>query len=106
MEEKLKETECKIVEFSAVEDITRGVEAFIYVSSKQVEILRKLAQDCCKYGEEYQASGVMVMGAPLGNARRLTHYYKKISHDVEGQIAEVLKRQLRSKEVANSAECC
>ncbi|KAL0904378.1 hypothetical protein M5K25_026474 [Dendrobium thyrsiflorum] len=122
-------------------DIARGVEAFISVSSKKMEILRKLAQDCCKYGDEYQASGyglarastdfgnshnlmemerenllrvlgeqvyeplrAMVMGAPLEDARHLTYRYKKISQDVEGQTAEVLKRQLRSKEVANSAE--
>ncbi|XP_020597411.1 SH3 domain-containing protein 2-like isoform X2 [Phalaenopsis equestris] len=123
-------------------DIARGVEALISVSYKQIEILRKLAQDCCKYGDEYhQASGyalaracsdfgnshnlmeserenllgvlgeqvyeplrAMVMGAPLEDARHLTYRYKKISQDVEGQTAEVLKRQLRSKEVASSAE--
>lgn len=122
-------------------DIARGVEAFISVSSKQREILRKLAQDCCKYGDEYEASGyalarassdfgnshnlieteqenllrvlgeqvyeplrAMVMGAPLEDARHLTYRYKKISQDVEAQTAEVIKRQLRSKEVTTSAE--
>lgn len=31
-------------------NIVRGVEGFISVSSKQMELVRKLAGDCCKYG--------------------------------------------------------
>lgn len=122
-------------------DIARGVEAFISVSSKQMEILRKLAQDCRKFGDDYQASGYalarassefgnshnliekeqenllrvlgeqvyqplrsMIMGAPLEDARHLTYRYERISQDVEAQTAEVLKRQLRSKEASSTVE--
>ncbi|KAF8380820.1 hypothetical protein HHK36_028314 [Tetracentron sinense] len=35
-------------------DIVRGVEGFVLTSSKQMEIGRKLAEDCCKYGNENQ----------------------------------------------------
>ncbi|KAH7687148.1 Lysophosphatidic acid acyltransferase endophilin/SH3GL involved in synaptic vesicle formation protein [Dioscorea alata] len=35
-------------------DIVRGVESFISVSAKQMGIVTKLAEDCCKYGSEYQ----------------------------------------------------
>lgn len=122
-------------------DIVRGVEGIISVSSKQMDIVRKLAEDCCKYGNEYQSSGfalataslefgdshilmqkemdnllrvlgdqvfdplrVMIMGAPLEDARHLTHRYERIRRDVEAQTAEVLRRQLKSKEVGASAD--
>ncbi|KAL5550789.1 hypothetical protein UlMin_000965 [Ulmus minor] len=32
--------------------IVRGVEGLISVSSKQMEIVKRLAEDCCKYGNE------------------------------------------------------
>lgn len=122
-------------------DIVRGVEAFISLSSKQLEILRKLAQDCCKFGDEYQSYGYalsrassdfanshnliemerenllktlgeqvyeplrsMIVSAPLEDARHLNYRYERISQDVEAQTAEVLKRQLRSKEVSATVE--
>ncbi|PKA45986.1 hypothetical protein AXF42_Ash019747 [Apostasia shenzhenica] len=123
------------------QNIARKVEALISVSSKQIEILRKLAQDCWKYGDEYQMSSyalarassdfanshnlieverenmlsvlgqqvyeplrVMVMSAPLEDARHLTNHYERTRHDVEAQMAEVLKRQLRSRDVIASVE--
>ncbi|KAF3449217.1 hypothetical protein FNV43_RR09945 [Rhamnella rubrinervis] len=44
-------------------NIVRGVERFISISSKQMEIVRKLAEDCCKYGSENQSTH-----APLARA--------------------------------------
>ncbi|KAG0474288.1 hypothetical protein HPP92_013974 [Vanilla planifolia] len=120
-------------------NIAKGVEAFISVGSKQLEILRKLGQDCCEYGEQSQTSGyalarasnyfgdtlkliekemesmlrllgeqvyeplrVMVISAPLEDARHLTYRYESIRQDAEAQTAEVLKRQMRSKDIANA----
>ncbi|KAI4371813.1 hypothetical protein MLD38_010117 [Melastoma candidum] len=38
-------------------DIVRGVEGLVSVSSKQMEIARKLADDCCDYALENQSTG-------------------------------------------------
>ncbi|XP_038695076.1 SH3 domain-containing protein 1-like isoform X2 [Tripterygium wilfordii] len=35
-------------------NIVRGIEGYISISAKQMEIARKLAEDCCKYGAENQ----------------------------------------------------
>lgn len=122
-------------------DIVRGVDGLISISSKQMEIVIKLAEDCRKYGNEYQSSGfalaraslkfgdshllmqkemenllrvlgdqvfeplrTMIMGAPLEDARHLTHRYRRVRRDVEAQTAEVIRRQLKSKEVGASAD--
>ncbi|XP_043717241.1 SH3 domain-containing protein 3-like isoform X3 [Telopea speciosissima] len=116
-------------------DIVRGVEGFITTSSKQMEIVRKLAEDCCRYGNENQGSDsslarasckfgishssmekerenllrvlgdqiseplrALVTGAPLEDARHLTHRFEKIRQEVEAQAAEVLRRQSKLKE--------
>ncbi|XP_048320194.2 SH3 domain-containing protein 1 [Ziziphus jujuba] len=44
-------------------NVVRGVERFISTSCKQMEIVRKLAEDCCKYGSENQSTH-----APLARA--------------------------------------
>ncbi|XP_030472137.1 SH3 domain-containing protein 2 isoform X1 [Syzygium oleosum] len=46
-------------------NIVRGVEGFISISSKQMEIVRKLADDCCNYGVEKQGSGSALARAAL-----------------------------------------
>lgn len=46
-------------------NIVRGVEGFISVSSKQMEIVRKLADDCCNYGVENQGSSSVLARASL-----------------------------------------
>lgn len=121
--------------------IVRGVEALIAISSKQMEIVNKLAEDCCKYGTKYQDFGfplasaalnfgtshsmmekeranlltilgdqvyepirAMIIGAPLEDARFLTYRYDRIRQDVEAQTAEVLRRQLKSKEVVETTD--
>lgn len=122
-------------------DIVRGVEAYIAISSKQVEIVKKLAEDCCKYGTEYQDLGyplasatldfgtshilmekerdnllrmlgdqvyepirTMIMAAPLEDGRFLTYRYERIRQDVEAQTAEVVRRQLKFKDVGETAD--
>ncbi|XP_078182675.1 SH3 domain-containing protein 1-like isoform X1 [Carex rostrata] len=120
-------------------NIVRGVESFIAISTKQMEILKRLADDCCKYGNENQSSSFalpkasvdfgtcyklienenenllkvlvdqvfeplkeMIMSAPLEDARLLTYRYRRIRQDVESQIAEVMKRQMKSKEAGTN----
>ncbi|XP_038982875.1 SH3 domain-containing protein 1-like isoform X2 [Phoenix dactylifera] len=46
-------------------DIVRGMEAFIAISLKQMEIVKKLAENCCKYGNENQSSGFALARASL-----------------------------------------
>jgi endophilin-A len=123
--------------------IVRGIEGFISVSSKQMEIVRKLAKDCCKYGTENEKHdsnyplasaslqygnsydileneretllGILrdqiseplraqITGAPLEDARHLTHNYDKLRQEVEGQAAEVLRRRSKLRDSSLSAE--
>ncbi|KAJ4958126.1 hypothetical protein NE237_025237 [Protea cynaroides] len=116
-------------------DVVKGVEGFITTSSKQMEIVRKLAEDCCRYGNENQVSDsalarssfkfgishnsmekerenllrvlgdqiseplrVLITGAPLEDARHLTHRFERIRQEVEAQAAEVLRRESKLKE--------
>lgn len=46
-------------------NIVRGIEGFIATSSKLMEIVRKLGNDCCIYGTEYQNSGSPLARAAL-----------------------------------------
>ncbi|KDP39730.1 hypothetical protein JCGZ_02750 [Jatropha curcas] len=46
-------------------NIVRGIEGFISASSKQMEIERKLAEDCCKYGADNQSLNSHVARAVL-----------------------------------------
>ncbi|RDY05503.1 SH3 domain-containing protein 2, partial [Mucuna pruriens] len=121
--------------------IVRAIEGFISVSSKQMEIVRKLAKDCCKYGTENQGSSyplaraslqfgnsydlveneretllgifgdqiseplrAQITGAPLEDARHLTHRYDKLHQEVEAQAAEVLRRRSKLRNSSVSAE--
>ncbi|KAL7122530.1 hypothetical protein ACP275_01G050400 [Erythranthe tilingii] len=120
-------------------DIVRGLDGYLSTSKKQMEIARKLAEDCCKYGIEnresdsplakvasdfgtshasmedhretmlgilgYQVSEplrALISGAPLEDARHLTHRYDKMRQEFEVQAAEVIRRQSKSRE--SSAE--
>ncbi|KAH7577426.1 hypothetical protein ACOSP7_001674 [Xanthoceras sorbifolium] len=122
-------------------NIVRGIEGFISISLKQMEIVRKFAEDCCKYGTENQSSDThvtraainfgtshnlmeneretllgilgdqvseplraLITGAPLEDARHLTHRYEKLRQEVESQAAEVLKRRSKIRESEISAE--
>ncbi|KAH9753643.1 SH3 domain-containing protein [Citrus sinensis] len=104
-------------------NIVRGIEGLVAVSLKQMEIARKLAEDCCKYGAENQSDNscvaraalqfgtshdlmeneretllgilgdqvseplrALINGAPLEDARHLTHRYDKLRHEVEAQV--------------------
>lgn len=121
-------------------DLIRGVEGTLSSSSKQMEIVAKLANDCCKYGSEHESTGsslaraslrfgtshnmmekerenlhrilgaqvsepvkTMIMGAPLEDARHLTHQYERIRLEAEAQAAEVFRRRLKSKEASATA---
>ncbi|XP_057965146.1 SH3 domain-containing protein 1-like isoform X2 [Malania oleifera] len=116
-------------------DIVRAVEGFISTSCRQMEIMRKLTEDCCKFGNENRSAKSplarvalhfgtsrssmeeeretliailgdqvseplrsLVAGAPLEDARHLTHRYDSLRQEVEVQAAEVLRRQSKSKD--------
>ncbi|XP_024038891.1 SH3 domain-containing protein 1-like [Citrus clementina] len=126
-------------------NIVRGVEGFVAVSLKQMEIARKLAEDCCKYGAENQSDNscaaraalqfgtshdlmeneretllgilhdqvseplrALINGAPLEDARHLTHRYDKLRHEVEAQAsfeaAEVFRHRSKIRKSDISAE--
>ncbi|KAH9753617.1 SH3 domain-containing protein 1 [Citrus sinensis] len=122
-------------------NVVRGVEVFVAVSLKQMEIARKLAEDCCKYGVENQSDNscvaraalqfgtshdlmeneretllgilrdqvseplrALINGAPLEDARHLTHRYDKLRHEVEAQAAEVFRHRSKIRESDISAE--
>lgn len=122
-------------------NIVRGAEGFVSISSKQMEILRKLADECCKYGAENQSENnyvartvlqfgashnlmenekeiflgvlndqvskplrALITGAPLEDARHLTHRYDKLRQDVEAQAAEALRRRSKTRDSEISAE--
>ncbi|KAJ6703817.1 SH3 DOMAIN-CONTAINING PROTEIN 1 [Salix viminalis] len=124
-------------------NIVRGVEGFVYISSKEMEILRKLADECCKYGSDNQNEnnhvaraalqfgashnlmeneketlvGVLndqvskplrelITGAPLEDARHMTHHYDKLRQLVEVQAAEVLRHRSKTRDSEISAESC
>lgn len=119
----------------------RGLEGFVAVSTKQMEIVKRLAEDCCKYGNSNQNLGFvlerasaefgkshnqmeierekllrvlgeqvfeplreMIMSAPLEDARLLTYRYQRIRQDMESQIADVVRRQLKSKESSGNTD--
>ncbi|KAI5656654.1 hypothetical protein M9H77_25447 [Catharanthus roseus] len=116
-------------------DIARGVEGFILTSKKQMEITRRLAEDCCKYGIENRSDAVhlaraasdfgtshasmedhrenmlgilasqvceplrvSIAGAPLEDARHLTHQYDRVRQEFEAQAADVLRRRSKYKD--------
>ncbi|KAK9046942.1 hypothetical protein V6N11_052811 [Hibiscus sabdariffa] len=123
------------------QNIVRGIEGFIATSTKLIEIARKLADDCCKYGAENQNTGsplaraalyfgkshksmederetllgilgekvseplrALITGAPLEDARHLTHRYDRLRQEVEAQAADVLRRRSKTRESEISAE--
>ncbi|KAK4435623.1 SH3 domain-containing protein 1 [Sesamum alatum] len=118
-------------------DIVRGLDGFVSTSKKQMEIARKLAEDCCKYGIENQDSDsplariaqgfgtshasmedqretmlailgyqvseplrALINGAPLEDARHLTHQYDRMRQEFEIQAAEVIRRQSKSRDIS------
>ncbi|KAE8668503.1 putative arginine/serine-rich splicing factor [Hibiscus syriacus] len=124
-------------------NIVRGIEGFIATSTKLIEIARKLADDCCKYGDENQSSGSplaraalyfgkshksmedereallgilgervseplreLIIGAPLEDARHLTHRYDRFRQEVEDQLkhAEERLNELKSSMMALGRE--
>ncbi|KAI3883419.1 hypothetical protein MKX03_031884 [Papaver bracteatum] len=121
-------------------NIVRNVESFVSISMKQLELVKKLAEDCCRYGNENQSSNALakaafefgashksmeeqmenfvkildsqiseplrasIVGAPLDDARHLTHRYDRIRQEVDAQAAEVRRRQLKSMEAGSTSE--
>ncbi|KAJ8555295.1 hypothetical protein K7X08_012791 [Anisodus acutangulus] len=121
-------------------DIVRDVEGYISTSKKQVEIGRKLADNCYKYGGEVQNGpstlprvavefgtshaamedqreimlGVLgqqvceplrasIHGAPLEDARHLTHRYDRMRQEFESQATEIIRRQSKFREASTES---
>ncbi|XP_019156499.1 PREDICTED: SH3 domain-containing protein 2-like isoform X1 [Ipomoea nil] len=118
-------------------DIVRGVEGYIATNKKQMQIARKLAEDCCKYGIENASDApplaraasifgtshaamedqretmigilgkqvseplrALINGAPLEDARHLTHRYDKMRQELETQASEVIRRQSKFRDAS------
>ncbi|XP_009793728.1 SH3 domain-containing protein 1-like isoform X2 [Nicotiana sylvestris] len=121
-------------------DIVRGVEGYLSTSKKQMEIARKLSENCYKYGCENQNGpstlpriavefgtshaamedqreimlGVLgqqvceplrasIHGAPLEDARHLTHRYDRMRQEFEAQAAEVIRRQSKFRDASTES---
>ncbi|XP_031125052.1 SH3 domain-containing protein 1-like isoform X3 [Ipomoea triloba] len=118
-------------------DIVRGIEGYIATNKKQMQIARKLAEDCCKYGIENASDApplaraasifgtshaamedqretmigilgkqvseplrALINGAPLEDARHLTHRYDKMRQELETQASEVIRRQSKFRDAS------
>nr|XP_043607191.1 SH3 domain-containing protein 1-like [Erigeron canadensis] len=70
-------------------DIVRGVEGFISISKKQKQIVKRLAEDCCKYGNEKVNAGFPLAKAAL----QLGTSYNSIE-DKRETVLEILNNQV------------
>ncbi|XP_051137538.1 SH3 domain-containing protein 1 [Andrographis paniculata] len=121
-------------------DIVRGLDGYISTSKKQMDIAKKLAEDCCKYGIENQDSDsplakvaadfgtshasiedqretlirvlgfqvsdplrALINGAPLEDARHLTHRYDRMRQEFEFQAAQVIRRHSKSRDTSSES---
>ncbi|KAK9215106.1 hypothetical protein WN944_007109 [Citrus x changshan-huyou] len=88
-------------------NVVRGVEVFVAVSLKQMEIARKLAEDCCKYGVENQSDNSCVARAALqfGTSHDLMENERETLLGIlRDQAAEVFRRRSKIRESDISAE--
>ncbi|KAL3821479.1 hypothetical protein ACJIZ3_007384 [Penstemon smallii] len=72
-------------------DIVRGLEGFISTSKKQMEIARKLAEDCCKYGIENQDCGFLIasVASDFGTSHASMEDHRKTMLGILGyQVSE------------------
>lgn len=79
-------------------DIVRSVETYISTSKKQMDIVRKLAEDCCKYGSENQHAGSPLASASLhfGTSHGSIEDEREtmlgiLGHQVSGALRESIK---------------
>ncbi|PIN13614.1 Lysophosphatidic acid acyltransferase endophilin/SH3GL, involved in synaptic vesicle formation [Handroanthus impetiginosus] len=78
-------------------DIVRGLEAFISTSKKQMEIARKLAEDCCKYGIENQdsASSLARVASDFGTSHASIEDQREAMLGILGhQVSEPLRAMI------------
>ncbi|KAJ7943962.1 SH3 domain-containing protein 2 [Quillaja saponaria] len=78
-------------------NIVRGIEGFISVSSKQMEIVRRLAEDCCKYGTEHQGTSYPLPSAAVhvGNSYNLIENEKETLIGILGEkVSQPLLAQI------------
>ncbi|PKI44037.1 hypothetical protein CRG98_035567 [Punica granatum] len=78
-------------------NIVRNVEAFISLTSKQMEIVRKLADNCCKYGVENQNTGSALAKAALqfGSSHNSMEDEREILLGIlHDQVSEPLKTMI------------
>ncbi|KAF7829128.1 SH3 domain-containing protein 1 [Senna tora] len=77
--------------------IVRGIEGLVSVSSKQMEIVRKLAKECCKYGTENQASSypLAIASLHMGNSYDLMENERETLLGIcNHQVSEPLRAQI------------
>ncbi|KAG5134630.1 hypothetical protein AAZX31_09G197300 [Glycine max] len=77
--------------------IVRAIEGFVSVCSKQMEIVRRMARDCCKYGTENLGSSYLLARASLqfGNTYDTMENERETLLGILGdQISEPLRAQI------------
>ncbi|KAL3818380.1 hypothetical protein ACJIZ3_004285 [Penstemon smallii] len=80
-------------------DIVRGLEGFISTSKKQMEIARKLAEDCCKYGIENQDCGFLLasVASDFGTSHASMEDHRETMLGILGyQVSEPLRALMGS----------
>ncbi|XP_058103787.1 SH3 domain-containing protein 2-like isoform X2 [Magnolia sinica] len=77
--------------------LVRGVEGLISVSSKQMEIVTKLSDDSCKYGNENQSDGSALARASLqfGTSHNMMEKERENLHRIlAAQVSEPLRTMI------------
>ncbi|KAJ9549539.1 hypothetical protein OSB04_022082 [Centaurea solstitialis] len=79
-------------------DIVRGVEGFISISKKQMQIAKRLAEDCCRYGTENVSAGFPLARAAkeLGTSHSSMEEKRETMLEIlNNQVSEPLRASIR-----------
>lgn len=79
-------------------DIVRGVEGFISISKKQMQIAKRLAEDCCKFGTEKVSAGFPLARAAqeLGTSQSSIEEKRETMLEIlNNQVSEPLRASIR-----------
>lgn len=86
-------------------DFIRGCQGFASVSSKQMDIVRKLAEDCCKYGtkEECSTSTLAEVSFEVGTSHKLMEKEREMFLSVlSNKVCEPLRALVRDPQLEDA----
>ncbi|KAL8138767.1 hypothetical protein V2J09_004768 [Rumex salicifolius] len=86
-------------------DIVRGCQGFASVGSKQMDIVRKLAEDCCKYGtkEECSTSPLVEVALEVGASHNRMEKEREIFLSVlSNKVCEPLRALIRDPQLEDA----